>query len=260
MKSLHRFLLTLIILLHVWLTAAEVTDNQKSFLLQLHNELRKQIVQCMLPGQPPVNGALLDLLKLWHDGLAVKAEEWSTQCSKGHDERTKRIVAPFRSVGQNYAGGYQVETGNYKGAKPYKKGTAEDCQKIATSGQPFQKIRSGFVGSTIMRIPTAKSRGVVSTTIITPNNHLRSMKSTAMVLAVDKSRGMIFRIENLPGTLRGNGSTPTVAPTGNSVGMHSTKDNTITQEKSFSRSSAAVRTTVVSFLTLLFSHLILASF
>ncbi|VDP83830.1 unnamed protein product [Echinostoma caproni] len=85
-------------------------DDDKAELLLLHNVYRAKLLNCTVPGQPPA----AQMPKMtWNDKLAEKAQTWSDKCKVGHDKKQDRLVAPFRWVGQNFAGNPSVENGFY---------------------------------------------------------------------------------------------------------------------------------------------------
>ncbi|CAH8604838.1 unnamed protein product [Dicrocoelium dendriticum] len=86
--------------------SGQITEEQKSYLLKLHNDLRGNLLLCKVPGQPPVKGEM-PMLK-WNDALAGTAKNWSTKCTFGHDQMADRLVPQFSSVGQNVAAGGSV--------------------------------------------------------------------------------------------------------------------------------------------------------
>ncbi|CAH8506485.1 unnamed protein product [Dicrocoelium dendriticum] len=85
------------------ITIASITEEDKALILKLHNDLRRQLLRCNLPGQPPVAGPMPDLK--WHDQLAAQAETLSKKCVFQHGFDPNFKIPEFPSSGQNIAAG-----------------------------------------------------------------------------------------------------------------------------------------------------------
>ncbi|CAH8514254.1 unnamed protein product [Dicrocoelium dendriticum] len=76
-------------------------------LLNLHNEARGKILRCQVPGQ--ASARRMPLLQ-WHTGLETKAQQLANRCLVGHDTPMQRKIPSFRTVGQNWAGGWDLNS------------------------------------------------------------------------------------------------------------------------------------------------------
>ncbi|KAF7256400.1 hypothetical protein EG68_06733 [Paragonimus skrjabini miyazakii] len=89
---------TVCLLLCTSFVISKLTLEEKKLILKKHNTIRQRIMQCSLPGQPPVKGYLQDLV--WHEGLASKAAEKANRCVTETQPHKHHTGSSFASVGQ----------------------------------------------------------------------------------------------------------------------------------------------------------------
>ncbi|KAG5447410.1 GLIPR1-like protein 1 [Clonorchis sinensis] len=82
-----------------------VSYDPKDF-VKLHDQGRVRLQKGEVLGQPcarnmpPV---------VWDNELAEKAQKWASKCQAGHDSNSERKTKKFDLVGQNWAGGYDLQ-------------------------------------------------------------------------------------------------------------------------------------------------------
>ncbi|KAA0196307.1 hypothetical protein FBUS_04778 [Fasciolopsis buskii] len=79
--------------------APSANDELNTLMLKRHNEVRSQLANCQVKGQPPP--ASMQPLK-YDQELADLAQQWANQCKVGHGIPTTSSWG--RNVGQNWAG------------------------------------------------------------------------------------------------------------------------------------------------------------
>ncbi|XP_063875194.1 venom allergen 5-like [Scylla paramamosain] len=85
-------------------TKTGITDEEKDFILELHNDLRSYVAYGNEsqgdPGPQPPAANMHQLV--WNEELAEVAQAWASQCPSGHDEEKKRrLLSRKYHTGQN---------------------------------------------------------------------------------------------------------------------------------------------------------------
>ncbi|TPP62300.1 hypothetical protein FGIG_10844 [Fasciola gigantica] len=75
-------------------------DTLNTLMIKWHNEARRRISECLVPGQP----ASEKLPQLVYDQqLAEQAQRWANNCTNRHDDWKDREHPKWQYVGQNWA-------------------------------------------------------------------------------------------------------------------------------------------------------------
>ncbi|KAF5405286.1 hypothetical protein PHET_01212 [Paragonimus heterotremus] len=156
---------TVCLLLCTGLVTSKLTLEEKKLILKKHNALRQRIMQCGLPGQPPVQGYLHDLV--WHEGLASKAAERANKCVTQAQPNKQNSGSSFSSIGQILIGNKGISHAIDVWSNQYKKyDFATNSCKGSTCLGYLQMVREStkYVGCAVHECtsnPHYKSKKVI---------------------------------------------------------------------------------------------------